>query len=68
MARGGVREGVRLAVMVGFLGGFTTFSAFGVEAVGLMREGRVGWAVMYVAGSVGVGLVAVAVGWWGVGR
>lgn len=57
------REELRLAVMVGLLGGFTTFSAFGVDSFELLRTGRAGWAVLNVALSVGLGLAGVWAGW-----
>ena len=54
---------VRLLVFTGFLGGFTTFSAFGVETVALMERGQYGVAAGYVAASVvcGVGALFAAV-------
>jgi len=55
-------EQVRLLLMVGVLGGFTTFSAFGLETVQLLRRGE--WLVAsgYVGGSVLLGLAAVLLG------
>jgi CrcB protein len=52
---------LRLFVIVGFLGGFTTFSAFGIETVSLLRSG-VGVALVNIAANVGLGLAAVVVG------
>lgn len=52
----------RLFLMTGMLGGFTTFSAFGLEAVGLLRRGEWGVAGAYVLGSVLVGLAGVWLG------
>ena len=46
----------------GFLGAFTTFSTFAVEADLLARDKRPGIAAAYVAASVGVGLAAVWAG------
>ena len=52
---------LRLLVVVGFLGGFTTFSAFGNETVALLRSDG-GLALLNVAANVGLGLAAVALG------
>ncbi len=52
-------EALRLALIVGVLGGFTTFSAFGWEMMDLLNEGRVLTAIVYALLSVVVGLVCV---------
>ena len=49
---------VRLFLFTGFLGGFTTFSAFGVETIGLVERGEWGVAATYVVTSVLCGLAA----------
>jgi fluoride exporter len=54
--------GVRAFVVPGFLGGFTTFSAFGYETVSLLRDGSPGIALANVALSVAAGLIAVWLG------
>lgn len=61
-ARVPVAEPVRLFVMTGMLGGFTTFSAFGLESLTLLRRGETGLALLYVLGSVLVGIAAVWIG------
>ena len=53
---------LRPFVYTGLLGGFTTFSAFGLEGVSLMRKGLPAIAVLYVLLSVLVGLAAVWLG------
>ncbi len=60
----GVREDVRAGVLVGVLGGYTTFSAFGHEAIVLAGQdaGGMGRATIYVMLSVVLGLGAVWVG------
>ena len=52
----------RLFLCVGFLGGFTTFSSFGYEALMLLTEGKLLAVLAYVGGSVVLGLVAAAAG------
>lgn len=49
-------------LLPGLLGGFTTFSAFSLDAYRLLEEGRGGAALAYVAGSVGLGLAALLAG------
>lgn len=49
----------RLFLFTGILGGFTTFSAFGVETVNLLRRGDVALAFTYVSLSVACGLAAL---------
>jgi CrcB protein len=51
-----------LLLLTGLLGGFTTFSAFGLETVHLLRRGDVWTAALYAAGSV---IICVAAVWAG---
>ena len=53
---------LRQFVAIGFLGSFTTFSTFSWEALALLRDGEWWRAGGYVAGSVAIGLLAVAIG------
>ncbi|MSQ13924.1 MAG: fluoride efflux transporter CrcB [Dehalococcoidia bacterium] len=52
----------RAFLSVGFLGGFTTFSAFGYETIALVRDGLVAQAALNVVLQLVVGLAAVALG------
>ena len=52
----------RLFLITGICGGYTTFSAFSYEAVGLIREGNYGYFLLYIAGSVVLGLLATMLG------
>lgn len=49
----------RLAVVTGFLGALTTFSAFSAESLALLQGGRYGWALAHTAAHV-VGCLAAA--------
>ena len=57
-----VSDETRLFLTTGLLGGFTTFSAFGLETITLAQSGHLGAAVVYVMLSVGGALAAVWVG------
>jgi CrcB protein len=52
----------RLLLATGFLGGFTTFSAFSLEAVSLWERGATGAAIAYLVGSVVLSVAALAAG------
>lgn len=57
----GLPDGLRLLLVTGLLGGFTTFSAFSLETAHLWQ--RSPWlAVLYVAASLGGGLAGFAAG------
>ena len=49
-------------LMTGVLGGFTTFSAFSLDALKLYETGLPGQAALYIAGSVISSLAAIALG------
>jgi len=57
-----VSEAVRMAVIVGFLGAFTTFSTFEVEIYGLTTERDYPSALFYLLLSIVGGFVAVVAG------
>ena len=57
-----VSENLWMAVIVGFLGAFTTFSTFEMEIFGLMRERQLVIAFLYLALSIIIGFAAVLVG------
>ena len=52
MERGRIPDELRPLLMTGFLGAFTTFSAFSLETFGLLHEGHVVTALFYVLLSV----------------
>lgn len=53
---------LRAVVLVGFLGGFTTFSSFAFEAAGLLRDGAWWRATAHIAGQNIVGIALVYLG------
>jgi CrcB protein len=52
----------RLFLTTGILGGYTTFSAFSLDAMLLYERGALGQAALYVAGSVGLSIAGLAAG------
>ncbi len=58
----GMGQGLRLFLATGILGGFTTFSAFSLDAAVLWERGDHGAAAFYVIGSVGLSLAAIFAG------
>ena len=58
------KSGTRFApfLITGVLGGFTTFSAFSLDAITLYERGQIGLAFVYVAGTVIVALAALFFG------
>lgn len=57
-------EWARLGLITGVLGGFTTFSAFSIETLELLRASGAGAALAYVAVTLLAGLAACALGLW----
>ena len=53
---------IRLFVMVGLCGGFTTFSSFSLQTLELLQSGEVVRAASYIAGSVVLCLLFVWIG------
>lgn len=57
-----VDENIRLAVLVGVMGGYTTFSAFGLETFKLAADGQLARAFANVLLSNTLGLIAMWLG------
>jgi CrcB protein len=53
---------MRIFVMVGICGGFTTFSAFSLQTLELLQSGEFLWAGAYILGSVALCLLGAWVG------
>ena len=62
-ARVQITSELRLFLLVGVLGGFTTFSSYAFESFALIREGQFLWASINVAGQVIAGLAGVWAGY-----
>ncbi len=62
IARGEMDSRLRIAVTVGFLGGFTTYSSFAYETVTLIEKHELPTAALYVAMTVVVAGLAAAAG------
>ena len=60
--RGAIHPDWRSVAMVGFLGAFTTFSTFSLEALALFENGQVVTAAVYITASVVSCMAAVGVG------
>ena len=60
----GLAPELKLFVVTGFLGALTTFSTFSSEVVGLLQQGRLGWALAtvstHVLGSLAMTLAGIA--------
>jgi CrcB protein len=57
---------VRAFVVVGLLGGFTTFSSFSLDIWLLVERGQIATAFIYAIGSVAIGVAGLAVGLYAV--
>jgi len=58
----GLATPARLALVTGFCGGYTTFSAFAVETMRLAEQQGAGAAALNVAGNLAIGLAAAVAG------
>ena len=55
---------MRAFIMVGFCGGFTTFSSFSLQTLELLQAGEMARAALYIVGSVVLCLAGAFLGWW----
>jgi len=59
----GLSNNWRLFLATGICGGFTTFSAFSLENMGLLQSGRFGIALTYIILSIVLGIAATFLGY-----
>jgi len=57
-------QSARAFMVVGVLGGFTTFSSFSLDTMTLVERGEYIQAVVYILASVGISLAALMFGMW----
>ncbi|MEO6403843.1 MAG: fluoride efflux transporter CrcB [Ferruginibacter sp.] len=55
-------EEMKIFLATGICGGFTTFSAFSAENLGMLQQGKIGLAFFYIISSVTLALLAAWVG------
>lgn len=59
-----LQQEARLFLMVGILGGFTTFSSFGLETFQLFKAGQPVLAMSYAISSMVLGVILLAIGFY----
>lgn len=62
VAKGTLTPEMKLLLVTGFCGGFTTFSTFANESLSMMKVGDAVLAAIYIGASVGIGILAVYAG------
>jgi fluoride exporter len=60
--KGDAAQSWRLFLMTGVLGGYTTFSAFSLDAILLYERGQIGMAALYIAASGAVSILGLFAG------
>jgi len=58
----GLSENMKLLLLTGFCGGFSTFSTFSAESFQLLQNGNTGTAILYIGASLSVCLVCIWLG------
>lgn len=67
-ARGQISPSAQALLMIGVCGGFTTFSAFSMQTLNLLRAGEFLTAAIYITFSVCLCVTAAALGFWALMR
>jgi CrcB protein len=60
--RGALSSQARLLLAVGLMGGYTTFSSFSYDSLGLLQAGETGRFLLNIAGQLVIGLLAAYLG------
>lgn len=64
----GMSDHLKLLLLTGFCGGFSTFSTFSGETLEMFQQQQYGLALSYVTLSLVIGMLAVWMGFWLIGR
>lgn len=59
-----IDDSTRFTLITGFLGGYSTLSTVSVDTVQLIRERRIGWALMNTLGMLALSILATLIGFW----
>lgn len=62
VGRGSLSPEMKLLLVTGFCGGFTTFSTFANESFAMMKAGDVMLSTLYIGASIVIGIMAVWAG------
>ena len=57
-------ENLKAFLMIGFLGGFTTFSAFSIDIMNLIYDKDYIISILYILGTVSFSIISVFFGFW----
>jgi CrcB protein len=57
-------ENLKAFLMIGFLGGFTTFSAFSIDIMNLIYDKNYIISILYILGTVSFSIISVFFGFW----
>lgn len=64
LEKGALPPEMRSLLMIGFLGAFTTFSTFSLDALGLWQNGHLFMALIYILATVILCLIAISSSVW----
>ena len=57
-------ENLKVFIIIGILGGFTTFSSFALENINLIREGEIKTALYYIIATNTLGIIGAFIGYY----
>lgn len=63
-AKANLSENIKFFLIIGILGGFTTFSSFAYESIDLLRNGEVKIALLYILGTNIIGILLAGGGFY----